>query len=78
MCCVYKMTVTNERDEEGKEYVGYGIEAWMISGTEQRMVQRVPDIFLERDRARRFVDLCNDECVELVHLFDVIDNVLGG
>ena len=74
MHCVYKMIVTKEQDEQGRCYIGYGIEA---SGTERQLLQRVPDLFMDRDRGEQFVNLCNIEEVDIIHLFEVIDNALA-
>ena len=77
MSCVYKMIVTMEKDEEGKPYVGYGIEVWTDSGTERQLLLRVPNLFFDRDRGERLVNLCNTEQVDPIHLFEVIDNALA-
>ncbi len=77
MHCVYKMSVTTQQNEEGKSYIGYGIEAWVGSGTEQDLLLRVPDVFLDRCRAEQFIALCNTQEVDSVHLFEVIDNALA-
>ena len=77
MYCVYKMIVTKEQDEQGRHYSGYGIEAWTDSDTEPQLLQRIPDLFLDRNRGEQFVELCNSEEVELIHLLEVIDNILS-
>lgn len=71
------MIVTEEKDEQGNAYTGYGIEAWIGSGTEQQRLHRVPDLFVSRHRCELFVQMCNDEEVASFHLLEVIDNVLA-
>lgn len=77
MDCKYTMIVTEEQNELGHAYTGYGIEAWYGSGTEQKRLHRVPDLFVSREQCERFVQMCNDEQVAPFHLLEVIDNLLA-
>lgn len=77
MDCYYVLIKTEEHDQWGRAYTGYGIEAWSGSGTGQKRLHRVPDLFVSRERCREFVDLCNREQVASFHLLEVIDNLLG-
>lgn len=71
------MIETEEQDEQGHAYIGYGIEAWSDSGTERIRLHRVPDLFVFRDRCEAFVRMCNEEEVTSFHLLEVIDNILA-
>ena len=75
--CTYKMIKTEERDEQGRLYTGYGIEAWSGSDTERMRLHRVPDLFVSRQRCAAFVRMCNEEQVASFHLLEVIDNLLA-
>ena len=75
--CVYEMIQTEETDEQGNAYTGYGIEAWDRSGAEQQQLHRVPDLFVSRSRCEQFVQMCNEEKVAPFHLLEVIDNILA-
>lgn len=75
--CVYEMIITEETNEQGNTYTGYGIEAWDSSGAEQRRLHRVPDLFVSRSRCEQFVQMCNEEEVAPFHLLEVIDNILA-
>ena len=77
MDCTYEMIETEEQDEQGHAYIGYGIEAWNGSGTERVRLHRVPDLFVSRDRCKAFVRMCNEEEVASFHLLEVIDNILA-
>lgn len=77
MDCTYEMIETEEQDEQGNAYIGYGIEAWSGSGTERVRLHRVPDLFVSRDRCAAFVRLCNEEEVASFHLPEIIDNILA-
>ena len=77
MDCTYEMIETEERDEQGHAYIGYGIEAWSGSGTERIRLHRVPDLFISHDRCAAFVRMCNEEEVASFHLLEVVDNLLA-
>lgn len=77
MDCYYIMIITEETDIYGNTYTGYGIEAWSGSGTEQKRLHRVPDLFISRARCEQFVQMCNEEEVAPFHLPEIIDNILA-
>ena len=77
MDCTYEMIVTEETDVWGNTYTGYGIEAWTDTDGERKMLHRVPDLFVSRERCEQFVRLCNEEEVVSIHLMEVVDNILA-
>lgn len=77
MDCRYEMIETQEITEQGHAYTGYGIEAWGGSGTERRLLHRVPDLFVCPRRCADFVQMCNEQQVASFHLLEVIDNLLA-
>lgn len=60
-------------DELGQAYSVYGVEAISHQG---EVLQSFPDIFFNLEKAKSFVELCNNEDLELIHFADVIENVL--
>ena len=40
-------------------------------------LMNVPDLFLDEHKALEFADLCNEQQLELVHLSDVIEDILS-
>lgn len=54
---------------EGVKYTGYG-----ISCLDSRVV--VPDITTDKDKLMDFINLLNDEDLQVVHIFDVIEDFL--
>lgn len=60
-------------DEDNRDFIVYGITALNDKG---ETVASIPDIFFDKRRAERFVDLCNAEKVPLVHLQLVAENQL--
>ena len=54
---------------DGKELSTYGITALKIE-------ESIPNIFTNEDDAKKFVELCNKEKLELIHLHSVIEDML--
>lgn len=71
------MIITEETDEQGNVYTGYGIQALNGSSNERKCLHRVPDLFVSKERCLTFVKMCNEEEVAIFHLLEVIDNVLA-
>ena len=69
--CMRKDTI---HDEDGKRYTVYGIEAVNSKG---KILESFPDIFFDRQEAKRFVNLCNENDLELIHLADVVEDALA-
>lgn len=68
---VYCLRADTLDDEKGMTVKTYGITALKEERT-------VPNLFSDRATAKNFVDLCNKEELELVHLQNVIDDLLAG
>lgn len=60
-------------DEENQKYTVYGITALDRFGN---VLKTFEDIFFKKQKAEKFIDLCNSEKLELVHLQDVIEDIL--
>lgn len=60
-------------DEENQKYTVYGITALDNFGN---VLNTFEDIFFSKQKAEEFVELCNDEKLELIHLQDVVEDVL--
>ena len=60
---------TDTAVNEGKTLSTYGITALKIE-------ESIPNIFTNEDDAKKFVDLCNKEKLELIHLHSVIEDIL--
>lgn len=73
---IYMLNKNISKTEDGEKYVSYGIEAWVIKNVKYQLALYVPDLFLEYDRARKFVNLCNLLQISLVHILDIIEDEL--
>lgn len=60
-------------DEENRRHTVYGITALDSRGN---VLQSVADIFFCKEKAENFITLCNEEKLELIHLQNVIEDVL--
>ncbi len=60
-------------DKENHSYMVYGITAIDIFGNALKTVE---NLFLNIKKAEEFIELCNKEKLELVHLQDVIEDIL--
>lgn len=53
-------------------YTAFAIKAFQNN----KLVEFVSDVFLDKEKANSFVRQCNELQVDLVHLYDVIDDIL--
>ena len=60
-------------DEEGKECIVYGMEA---VNRGKKILSSFSDIFFDKQKAKTFVNLCNEGKLELIHLTDVVDDAI--
>ena len=70
----YIMREDTVESEEGEWLTVYGIEA--IEEESGQVMDSIPDMFFDKIKAEQFIKICNDEKLELVHLRDVVDDVL--
>ena len=62
-------------DEEKTEYLSYGVEA---VGSEGEILSSYSDLFFDRQKAERFVNLCNESGLSLVHLSYAVEDAITG
>ncbi len=70
---VYRMKTDTVYDEEGFLHTVYGIEAL---NAENLIVASVADVFFDKVKATEFIALCNDLRLSLIHLPEVIEDIL--
>lgn len=63
--------------EEGEAYITYGIAVYEIEGDAHRRVMRIEDVTLDPEEALRFADACNEEQPDLLHMPDLIDDLIA-
>lgn len=69
----YRVKTTSISGGQGNSRSVYGIEVLNSIG---RSLKVVPNIFLDATQAEKFVDLCNSEELDIIHLDDVIEDLL--
>lgn len=74
MSIKYILRCDTVTDEEKREHTVYGITALNGRGIE---AATFPDIFFDKQKAEDFVELCNSEKLELIHLADAVEDVLA-
>ena len=62
-------------NEEFGSYTAFGICAY--EGKYETALVRISDLFFERASAENFVRLCNKNGLSIIHLPEVIDNLLA-
>lgn len=73
MKITYDLRTDSVYDEDGALHTVYGIEAFTNKKTK---VASIADVFFDKQKAEEFIKLCNDLKLSLVHLPDVIEDVL--
>ena len=73
MKIIYELRTDIVFDEDNCEYTVYGITALDCF---KNVLITVDDIFFDKQKAEEFVGLCNKEKLELIHLKDVIEDIL--
>lgn len=73
MSYTYRMRKDSAYDEDENKYTVYGIEAVDPKGN---VALSFSDVFFDRQKAERFVNLCNKNGLELIHLADVVEDAL--
>ena len=63
--------------EEEEAYITYGIAVFEAEGASYRRVMRVEDITLDPEAALRFAEACNKEQPDLIHMPDLIDDLIA-
>ncbi len=69
----YILRTDTVTDEDNRQHTVYGITAL---NENSETVDTYPDIFFDKQKAEEFVNLCNFEKLELIHLADVIEDIL--
>jgi transcriptional regulator with XRE-family HTH domain len=70
---VFRLRKDTITGEDKKQHLVYGIDILSSSGEN---IKSIPDIFLNEKKAKEFVSLCNSEELDIIHIYDVIEDVL--
>ena len=70
---VYVLCSDIVTDEDNNKYTVYGITAINYNN---QILDSIPDIFFDKEKAEEFIELCNCEKVELIHLQDLAEDQL--
>ena len=73
MQVIYKLRIDTVTDENNRKHTVYGITAL---DSFENVLKTFEDIFFDKQKAEKFIALCNYEKLELIHLQDVIEDIL--
>jgi len=59
--------------EDGESAIVYGVDVTDENGL---LLQSIPDIFFDKSKAEDFARDCNDGGLDIVHIMDVVEDVL--
>jgi len=68
------MSVGSETDTAGNKYTAYGIKVTDESGN---MIADVPDVFTDEEKAEECIRLFNAVELSVIHLYEVLDDILA-
>lgn len=74
---VYEVNEEKNSHIDIGSYNSYGLNVYVQVNDKNMFLMSVPDLFTEEHEARAFAELCNSEHLELVHLSDVIEDMLS-
>ncbi len=69
----YKPDKAVVRDEDGTEYISYGIKAVTLLGKKK---EAFPDVFFDKEKAKALVRLCKKHRIAPLQLRRVVEAVL--
>ena len=72
----YRFIKEEQYNQEHGVYTAYGICWYELAQHVMRETIYLPDVFLSKTVAERFVALCNELELSLVHLYDAVQDAL--
>ena len=73
MQITYTLRTDIVTDEDNNKHTVYGVDA---VDRFKNTLKSVADIFFDKEKAEEFIELCNREKLELIHLQDVLENII--
>lgn len=71
---LYRLRSDVITDDDGVEVIVYGVD--VFDRATDKVLKSIPDIFVDCVTAKAFIELCNSEKLNLVHMEDVIEDAL--
>lgn len=71
----YKVIEENLQNCEFESYVAYGISVY--SEDKKMILDTISDIFLEKEKAEKLVELCNKNKLDPIHLREVVEDAIS-
>lgn len=72
----YQVVEENLQDCELGNYTAFGVCAYRVDITKKEKMIQISDIFLDTKAAERFVDICNRLQLDVIHLPEVVQDII--
>lgn len=72
----YQVVEETMHSREVGTYTSFGVCAYREEKRHRREVARISDVFLNTETARQFVNTCNKLQLDIIHLPEVIEDIL--
>lgn len=72
----YQIVEEAVQSREVGRYTAFGVSAYRIEAAQKREITRISDVFLNNEAATRFVEKCNRLHLDIIHLPEVIEDVI--
>lgn len=72
----YQVVKESVQNGETGLYTTFGVCAYCVERAHKEKIAYIPDVFLNTEAAEHFVDVCNKLQLDVVHLPEVIEDVL--
>ena len=72
----YQLVVETSWKPEVGNYSTFGVSAWRVDGDAIEKIDYVPDVFLSKEKAERFISVCERLELDICHFRDVIEDWL--
>lgn len=76
MTIKYEMVQATMQCTDIGSYETFGVKVYSVNGNEQILLEEIDDVFLDKQAATEFVDICNKLALSPIHIRDVIQDVL--
>lgn len=74
--CQYEMFTEMLDDPCVGKHLTYGIVGYEMVNKNRKELIRVSDVSTDKNKVENLIALCNKECLDPVHIYDVIEDFL--
>ena len=71
---IYEVNKKNLVREDGKEYMGYGVDCFEVENGFKRLIGQIIDVSVDLHKMQGFVDRINELGLSPEHLYDAVED----